>query len=42
MRFLADESIEAPVVGSLRQAGCDVLYIAEMLPGAPDPRVLRR
>ena len=42
MRFLADESLEAPIIDSLRGAGHDVEAIAEDDPGAEDPYVLRR
>ena len=40
MRFLADESIEHPVVIRLRDAGYDVSYVSEAHPGAPDDIVL--
>lgn len=42
MNFLADESCAAPVVQALRQAGHDVLAIAEIAPGATDEQVLER
>jgi hypothetical protein len=35
MRFLADGSVEAGVVGRLREEGHDVLSISETTPGAP-------
>ena len=40
MRFLADESVERPVVIRLRDAGYDVSYVSEAHPGAPDDIVL--
>jgi predicted nuclease of predicted toxin-antitoxin system len=40
MNFLADESCAAPVVHALRQAGHDVLAIAEIAAGATDEQVL--
>ncbi len=42
MRFLADESIEAPVIAVLRADGLDVTAIDELAPGSKDPAVLRR
>lgn len=39
MRFLADESCDFAVVRSLRDAGYDVLAIAEVLRGATDEEV---
>ena len=42
MRFLADESVERPVVVRLRNAGYDVSYVSETQPGAPDDNVLRQ
>ena len=42
MRYLADESVERQIVDALRRAGHDVDYIAELVPGAPDPDVLER
>lgn len=42
MSFLADESCAAPVVQALRQAGHDVLAIAEIAAGATDEQVLER
>ncbi len=41
MRFLADESLERPVVDRLRDEGCDVAYVAEIEPGSKDEQVLR-
>ena len=40
MRFLADESVDRPIVDALRRAGYDVDYIAELAPGTADPEVL--
>ncbi len=40
MKLLADENFPAPVVSALRQAGHDVLSIAETVPGASDSQVL--
>ena len=40
MNFLADESVDRPIVDSLRQRGHDVLYVAEMEPGISDDAVL--
>jgi predicted nuclease of predicted toxin-antitoxin system len=40
MTFLADENFPRPAVEALRQAGFDVLWIAEANPGAPDDEVL--
>lgn len=42
MNFVADESCAAPVIRALREAGHDVLAIAEMAKGTPDERVLER
>lgn len=33
MNLLADEGVERQIVESVRQAGHDVLYIAELEPG---------
>ena len=41
MRFLADESVDGPVVKKLREDGCDIKYIAEMTPGITDEKVLQ-
>lgn len=40
MNFLADESIDGPIVERLRQAGHRVGYVAEMKPGISDDAVL--
>ncbi len=42
MHFLADESVDRQIVESLRSAGHDVLYVAEMEPGINDLRVLEQ
>jgi len=42
VRYLADESVERQIVDALRRAGHDVDYIAELVPGVPDPDVLER
>ena len=40
MNFLADESVDRNIVGSLRQNGYSVWYVAEMEPGISDDAVL--
>ena len=40
MRFLADESCDFAVVRALRQAGYDVLAVAEDSPGIEDEQVI--
>ena len=40
MNFLADESIDAPIVRLLREAGYRVHYIAETAPSISDATVL--
>jgi len=40
VKFLADESIDRPIVERLRQDGHQVLYVAELGPGMPDDEVL--
>lgn len=42
MNFLADESCAGPVVRALREAGHDVVAIAEVASGATDDEVLER
>src|SRR5258707_10291647 len=42
MNFLADESCAGPVVRTLREAGHDVVAIAEVAKGATDEQVLER
>ena len=37
--FLADESVDAPIIASLRAGGFDVLAIAELAPGVTDQHV---
>ena len=36
MNFLADESVDQPIVERLRADGHDVLAVAEMAPSIPD------
>ena len=40
MSFFADENFPRPAVAALREAGLDVLWIAETSPGMPDDEVL--
>jgi predicted nuclease of predicted toxin-antitoxin system len=40
MNFLADESVDQPVVEGLRADGHDVLAVAEIAPSIPDESVL--
>lgn len=40
MRFVADESLDGPIVDRLRLDGHEVAYVAEMQPGIEDPDVL--
>lgn len=40
MKLLAAENFPRPAVTALREAGLDVLWIAETNPGAPDGEVL--
>jgi len=42
VRWLADECVDAALITRLRDAGHDVLYAAEIAPGATDSKVLRR
>ena len=42
MNFVADESCAGPVIRALRQAGHDVIAIAEVEQGAADDQVLER
>ncbi len=42
MNFVADESCAAPVIRALREAGHDVVAIAEVAPGTTDDQVLER
>jgi predicted nuclease of predicted toxin-antitoxin system len=40
VKFLADECCDRDLVGALRNAGYDVLYVLELKPGATDDEVL--
>ena len=40
MRFVADESVDGPIVRGLRDAGHEVAYVAELAPGLADEAVL--
>lgn len=40
LRLLADENVAAPLVRALRDAGMDVIYIAESASGITDDEVL--
>jgi predicted nuclease of predicted toxin-antitoxin system len=40
VNFVADESVDAPIVAGLRADGHDVLFVAEMKPGIKDDEVL--
>jgi len=40
MKLLADEGVDALIVGRLRGEGNGVFYVAEMRPGIKDPEVL--
>ena len=42
MKFLADESCARPVISALREAGHDVLAIAEFSKGVTDEMVMER
>ena len=42
MNFLADESVDQPIVDRLRHDGHDVLAVVEMEPSIPDETVLKR
>ena len=42
MRILADENVPGPVVRALREAGRDVLWAKQTMPGARDREVLAR
>lgn len=42
MNFLADESCAGPVIHALREAGHDVIAIAEVAKGSTDEQVLDR
>lgn len=40
MNFVADESVDQPIIERLRADGHDVVAIAELKPGIPDEEVL--
>jgi len=40
MRFVADENLDRSVIQRLREAGHEVISVAEMEPGIPDEAVL--
>jgi len=40
VRFVADESCDAAIVQTLREAGHDVVAVAERCPGAEDAQVI--
>lgn len=42
MRLVADEGVDQPIVAALRNAGFDVVYIAELAPGVSDQFVLQQ
>jgi hypothetical protein len=42
VRWLADECVDAGLVGRLREAGHDVIYMAEIAPATSDAEVIRR
>ncbi len=42
MNFVADESCAGPVIRALREAGHDIIAIAEIAHGAADEQVLQR
>jgi predicted nuclease of predicted toxin-antitoxin system len=42
VEFVADESCAGPVIRALREAGHDVMAIAEISKGIPDERVMER
>lgn len=39
-RLLVDENFPAPSIARLRDAGCDVVAMAETAPGSLDPQVM--
>ncbi len=39
MKFLADENVESAVVMTLRELGCDVLYVSEKHSGISDDEI---
>ncbi len=42
MRWLVDECVDAALVARLREAGHDVIYMAEIAPAASDTEVIQR
>ncbi|WP_448383525.1 DUF5615 family PIN-like protein [Desulfosoma sp.] len=40
MNFVADESVDCPIVARLRREGYQISYVAELGPGMPDDAVL--
>jgi hypothetical protein len=42
MNIVADEGIDRQIVEQLRQAGHDVLYVAELAPSISDDEVLQQ
>jgi hypothetical protein len=42
MNFVADESVDQPIVAKLRQDGHDIVYVAELSPSASDDDVLQQ
>jgi predicted nuclease of predicted toxin-antitoxin system len=42
MRLVADESVDGPIVERLRADGHEVLYVAELDPGASDEVILEQ
>jgi predicted nuclease of predicted toxin-antitoxin system len=40
MRWLADECVDAPLIAKLREAGHDVVYIADTTPGVTDIQIV--
>ena len=41
MRFIADESCDSIIIRALREAGHDVLVVADITPGAEDSEVIK-
>jgi predicted nuclease of predicted toxin-antitoxin system len=41
MKIVVDESVDFPIIASLRDAGHEILAIVEVLPGTDDQSVLR-
>jgi predicted nuclease of predicted toxin-antitoxin system len=40
MQFIADENIDKPIVGKLRNRGFSVLYVEEDMKGVSDEKVI--